>query len=598
MRKLVQDRQSIYDVTVQEFGQIDNLFEVIEDNNLGYNDILAGGMELEINNTDKGIENVKNEFELKDKKLVNEQILLGEIVCSNLVVPTIQAAAVNTITIDLTNNSSYNLTGVAILNITGLDSVSQSVYIESGDTQTATFNISIPSNFYGYKILTITGDCNALQNILIQPLFSIRTDQDGAGFKTVNYKLTFSGSGNVEWGDSTSSTLTTGIDATKDYSLVGAAIYTIISTVANQNITGVDIDNANLTGTFDASTLTSLSQTLDIGDNPLLTSFIQPGSIVNINALRLDNCGWTSLNLTNIDFTGALAVLLFNNNTSLTNISFKSTSSNLGFLYGYSCTNLATLDISGFTGNLGQVRLYDLTSLTTFTAPTSSGTTSEFWIYNSGLTILNISGMSGLGGDFDCKNSSSLTTLNTPTTSQAIRIDASNCSLTSIDFSGMTNIVTEILLNDNNLTSATFPASSGTIGTFRIQNNSLSSLDISGLTLGLVIRGDGNTSLSSLTLPTVSATCGFFVFNNCALGVIDWTKFTGANNGIDIRLQDNSMTVAEVNENLVKIDTTGWINGTLDIDGTNAAPDGSSGGFDGTTAKANLITKGWSVTTS
>ena len=32
-------------------------------------------------------------------------------------------------------------------------------------------------------------------------------------------------------------------------------------------------------------------------------------------------------------------------------------------------------------------------------------------------------------------------------------------------------------------------------------------------------------------------------------------------------------------ENLVKLDNTGWINGTLDISGTNDAPDSSSGGF-------------------
>lgn len=61
------------------------------------------------------------------------------------------------------------------------------------------------------------------------------------------------------------------------------------------------------------------------------------------------------------------------------------------------------------------------------------------------------------------------------------------------------------------------------------------------------------------------------------------------------------MTAAEVNKILVDIDTisdsvsTGR---TLQIHGTNAAPDSTSGGYDGITAKNNLITKGWTVTTS
>ena len=36
----------------------------------------------------------------------------------------------------------------------------------------------------------------------------------------------------------------------------------------------------------------------------------------------------------------------------------------------------------------------------------------------------------------------------------------------------------------------------------------------------------------------------------------------------------------------------------INVRGTNAAPDGSSGGYDGLTAKANLIAKGFTVNTN
>jgi len=71
-----------------------------------------------------------------------------------------------------------------------------------------------------------------------------------------------------------------------------------------------------------------------------------------------------------------------------------------------------------------------------------------------------------------------------------------------------------------------------------------------------------------------------------------------------MRLYDNNMTAAEVNHTLVDLDTitaanpSGWSGGTIDISGSNAAPDGSSGGYDGNTAVTNLIASGWTVTTS
>lgn len=66
------------------------------------------------------------------------------------------------------------------------------------------------------------------------------------------------------------------------------------------------------------------------------------------------------------------------------------------------------------------------------------------------------------------------------------------------------------------------------------------------------------------------------------------------------RADNNQLTnPAHINEILVRFDLAGVVNATINISGgTNAAPDGTSGGFDGITAKANLIGKGCTVTTN
>ena len=68
-----------------------------------------------------------------------------------------------------------------------------------------------------------------------------------------------------------------------------------------------------------------------------------------------------------------------------------------------------------------------------------------------------------------------------------------------------------------------------------------------------------------------------------------------------------SMSVTDVNHMLVDFDYLsstanpfGWTGVTLDISGTNATPDSSSGGYDGIAALSSLTgaTNSWSITTS
>ena len=58
--------------------------------------------------------------------------------------------------------------------------------------------------------------------------------------------------------------------------------------------------------------------------------------------------------------------------------------------------------------------------------------------------------------------------------------------------------------------------------------------------------------------------------------------------------ENNSLDATSVNDVLQSADASGKVNGTIHLSaGTNAAPTGA-----GITAKANLITKGWTVLTN
>ena len=95
-----------------------------------------------------------------------------------------------------------------------------------------------------------------------------------------------------------------------------------------------------------------------------------------------------------------------------------------------------------------------------------------------------------------------------------------------------------------------------------------------------------------------------YVFDTCNLSYVDMTTLTGLfdTTGVTVSFNGNNMTTAEVNNMLVDFDnnSSAAISGrSLDLSGTGmGAPDGSSGGFDGLTAKTNLQSKGWTITTN
>lgn len=139
-------------------------------------------------------------------------------------------------------------------------------------------------------------------------------------------------------------------------------------------------------------------------------------------------------------------------------------------------------------------------------------------------------------------------------------------------------------------------------------DNIVGNLDMSGWdNLGGTFYIQSNSALTSITHPTSTETFNNYRAYSCNLDYVDFLPLSGATITGDIQLQDNSMSVTDVNHILVDFDNistnlnpSGWTGTTLNISGTNAAPDSSSGGFDGIAALSSLTggTNNWTITTS
>lgn len=69
----VLDGQSIFDITAQEFGNLEELFIFLLDNNLNPNSKLISGQEIIINKIGKGDENIKSFVTLGKITFNNDQ---------------------------------------------------------------------------------------------------------------------------------------------------------------------------------------------------------------------------------------------------------------------------------------------------------------------------------------------------------------------------------------------------------------------------------------------------------------------------------------------------------------------------------------------
>ena len=335
-----------------------------------------------------------------------------------------------------------------------------------------------------------------------------------------------------------------------------------IFNIANNAITGVTFPNTTVTvisilaannsiaGAVDLSDLDDMSGVLDLSGNAITgVTFPTTVSGTFTNIFLSDNA-ITTLSFT--PFTNLSGYVSIGDNTSLTSVNFGGSGANVSVIQTNN-TAISVLDFAKFT-SCTSFLCWDMASLSSVIFPNSTANITNLIFNNCDtVTSLNLAGMTGLGGIMETTGSASLSTITFPVSSRNFsRLWVNSCNISTIDFSNLSGNQSYITVSGNPLTSLTL----GTGTLFRLE------------AIG------------------------------CQLNYIDFSVPTLSSNVL-LRLDSNAMTAAEVNQILVELDgILGSGSGQINISGTNAAPDMSSGGYNGTAAAISLAGKGHTVTTT
>lgn len=399
----------------------------------------------------------------------------------------------------------------------------------------------------------------------------------------------------------------------------------------NGTMKTVNISNCNLSGVLDLSMV-------DTWDNYCQIIVEKNSGLNNINfnlsattgklkTFKINDCNVVGiLNLSIFDKFEYSASIYTYNNSNLTGITFASsltTPGTIGQFYLHSCNITGTLDLSMFTNftSSGSIHLYNNENMTDVTFASSiSGTISYLYIYNTGITgtfdlsmfdTFSTSAMIYLYGNPDMTGVDFASSI----TGTISRIYLYNTGITgTLDLSMFTTFnsayATLNLYNNPDLTAITWAVSiSGTFGQFQLHNTGLTgALDLSKFdsftaAATLNLYGD-DLALTSLSLDgTITGIFSYARFRNLDGLYISPLNFDTPMDRNYSRwyVDNNTWTAAQVNQFLVEMDTQtdgSYTSRSIDIRGDNAAPDGSSGGYDGLTAVANLQSKGITVYTN
>jgi len=340
----------------------------------------------------------------------------------------------------------------------------------------------------------------------------------------------------------------------------------------NETYNSVFFQNNNIYGNINFSS-NSISQTFLINNNINLTGITHPYLNIGVDTYNASNCNLTgNLSIPADDVIGNFDVSYNPNLTGITyspSVLFSSTQTIDSYAANY-CNLTGNLDLTPIKYQLGGY--FDVSynsNLTGITHGPSTNNFNNYFVNSCNLTgNLDLTPLSGLGGEF---------------------FVSLNSNLTSITFPNTTNNFVFFLVDSNNLT-----------GT----------LDLTPITNFTAPNGFGcgiNPLLTNVIFPV---SVGDFTnsglgFEGCDLNYVDMKPLSGASvyNSI-ILFNNNNMITSDVNHILVDFsgnatyNPTGWSNITLDISGTNAAPDSSSGGYDGLTAITFLTNSpyNWTIT--
>jgi hypothetical protein len=378
-----------------------------------------------------------------------------------------------------------------------------------------------------------------------------------------------------------------------------------------------------------------MSGTFQVQLNPNLTGITHASSSQNITTYFANNCNLTG-NLDLTPLSGLGAQFFVHSNPNLTGITHSPTPNNFTLYYADNCNLTGNLNLTPLSGLGGDFRVQSNSGLTSITHSVSSRIFSKYYTYNCNLTgNLDLTPLSGLGGDFQVYSNPNLTGITHSISSQNFAIyHAFSCNLTgNLDLTPLSALGGDFRVYGNSgLTSVTHSTSVQNFTAYQVHScNLIGTLNLSPLTKlggsdsGLfqgAVRAYSNPNLTNIIFPSTNQFFkngqnnefgGAFALHNCNLDYVDFTPLSGATlvsgttQGIPrISLRNNNMSATDVNHilvdfsNIATYNPTGWSNIRLNISGTNASPDSSSGGYDGLAAITTLTGSpyNWIITTS
>ena len=400
------------------------------------------------------------------------------------------------------------------------------------------------------------------------------------------------------------------------------------SSVNFNTFVGFQAQSCNLTGNLNVP-LSGLGGIFQVNNNSQLTGITHVPSSQNFTNYWAYSCNLTG-NL-NVPLSGLGGIFQVYSNPQLTGITHVPSSQNFTVYYAYQCNLTGNLNLP-FSGLGGFFQVQNNSQLTGITHVPSSQNFTVYYAYQCNLTgNLNLP-FSGLGGDFQIRSNTGLTSVTHVSSNQNFTVySINNCNITgNLDLTPLSGLGGILNFHVNpNLTGITYPISNNYFTYYQGYSCNLTgTLDVSPLiNLGGssvsspgIFRVNNNTNLTNVLFPTTSGyfrnlsnieNSGTFVIYSCNLDYVDFkplsgaTLLTGSTQGNPrISLRDNGMIADDVNHILVDFsgnatfNPTGWSNVNLNIGGTNADPDSSSGGYNGLAAISFLTGSpyNWTIT--
>lgn len=398
-----------------------------------------------------------------------------------------------------------------------------------------------------------------------------------------------------------------------------------------KNLNQFVLNNSNVYGNLDLSLLPNVTYLL-LNNNPNLTGITHTTSSQIFTTYLINNCNL----LGNLDLTklsGLGGDFRANNNPNLTGITHTASTQNFTRYIVNNCKLTGNHNLSMLPSLGGDFRANSNPNLTGITHTASTQIFTNYSVVSCNIIgNHNLTMFPNLGGSLQFNNNSNLTGITHTSSTQNITLyTVQNCGLTgNHDLSWFPNLGGVVSINGNSLlTSITHTASTKNFTQYNIhQNNINGTHDISmfsnfgGSSTGSTCYATFylNPNLTDITFPTTNGYFKNFVntesqgalgLYSCNLNYVDFkplsgvTFLTGTTQGNPrINLRDNGMIADDVNHILIDFsgnatyNPTGWSNINLNIGGTNASPDSSSGGYDGLAAIATLTGSpyNWTIT--